>query len=976
MQVDHMAEHSQHPLASLTLVLITHNRPAFLRRALRYYSAFGCKVLVLDSSVESAAHMALDYPSVDYRHLPEYAYSGLYHKMRYGVLQVTTPFMAFAADDDFMVLEGVQQAVGFLHDHADYSMCHGYSMMYLAHAGYVGYYRRDKKVTEDYDSPLGQERVKAYLYEFIPPIYAISRTEVMHDWAREMPDDMTFEWMEITHVYYLLVRGKARILPIAYIIREWNYPYSEHGTDVRVALISRDPQSVAARQRYAQWLAPLKTEVAGLDPDQAVELALECFDLLGDNLEKKRSLDMNLIFESHWSDPFAEPERRFALTQYVEMPFYNKALFDLLTKIEFLLHAMPAGRVQLQQLEGIWTRQETLLEHHANDVPQTVVNRLWEAMDCNLFNRNVVMRLAEQLQVLDDPEAAQGIGQWLARLDAVASTDSRQILAKMPSGRLRHWLQARLPAPEQVQHIESYLEEHRGGPEIGIMLLDLDHDMNKLQITLDSLVEGHYKRFKIIVLTAGEPPVATTAQNTLHFVKVGKSMFVDKLNQIARQSTCDWLMLAEVGDQFTAAGLARAGLELLAAPQCRAVAADEIHRQANGALTSVFRPGFNLDLLQSVPALMAHHWLIRRDVLIEAGGYSSAATQALEFDLLLRIIETGGLGWLAHLDEPLLICAAAKMEENAHERQTLIRHLGTRGYQALVSSEAPGTYRIEYRHSARPLVSVLLPCQDNLDQVQANLQSLRLRTRYINYEVLLIDNASQDPAMEQWLETAEAGWNKVRVLRSEQPSSLPALYNAAARQAKGEYLVLLDSDSQVVNPNWIESLLNHAQRPEVGIVGAKLVNADGQVTQAGLLLGFDGGVGAAFVGEPNDAPGYLQRLSVDQNYSAVSGACLMIGTALFQGVGGLDDDLFAESLSDVDLCLKVGQAGYMTVWTPYVQVIHPGEIVQTPTALAALRGKWEGVFAHDLAYNRNLSQRGSSFALGEEAPINWTPLLG
>jgi GT2 family glycosyltransferase len=230
--------------------------------------------------------------------------------------------------------------------------------------------------------------------------------------------------------------------------------------------------------------------------------------------------------------------------------------------------------------------------------------------------------------------------------------------------------------------------------------------------------------------------------------------------------------------------------------------------------------------------------------------------------------------------------------------------------------------------------------------------------------------------MLHWLDHNTQPVGRVRVLKSEQPISLAALYNAASQQAQGEYLVLLDSDAEIVNPNWIESLLNHALRAEVGVVGAKLVDGSGQVTQAGLILSSRAGVLPAFSGAANGAPGYLQRLIVDQNYSAVSATCLMIGKALFEAVGRLDDELFASALSDVDLCLKVAQTGQLIVWTPYVQVVHPGSVAQPAPTLESLQRKWPGNFAHDLAYNQNLSQLGGAFALGDAAAIDWAPLLG
>lgn len=972
----HTVSTYEHTKNSLTLVVITHGRPDFLRRALTYYREFEIELIVLDSSAVSAEGIAAGFPKVDYHHVPQFTYSELPAKLKYGVALVRTPFMAFAAVDDFLLRDGLADSVAYLQSNDDYGLCHGYCLMYVTHADSVKYFRRERRVLEDYSSACGAERALEYMNQFIPPFYAVCRTELVVRWLHWLPSDTHFEWLEISHVYFMLASAKARILPIPYAVREGNYYDSEHKSNVLHVLDAQDAQAIDARERYADAFAEIATDTFLPDRSSRQLSALKSMEAMSDCIRSGRSLEVGFIFTSHWTNAQTGPVRRFTPIQFVEMPFYNQTFFNVLTELELLMHGLPAGAIQLPELEGIWARQAMLLEQHPNDTAQTILNRLWQAMDLSVFNRDVVQQLAGRLEEAGEEAVAGDMQQWAAKLAAIGATHRGELLAHTPSGQVLGWLKARNASLPQASVVTSYLQRVGPGPEFGILLLDLDNDMEKLQVTLDSLLEGQYRSFKITVFTTGEPPVASTAQDILHFVKVNKAHYVDKLNQVAMQSSSAWLLLAETGSQFTPAGLLRLALELVKTPDCRAVFADEIHRDGNGALRSAWRPGFNLDLLQSVPALMARHWLIRRDVLREVGGYSANFSDAIEFDLLLRIIEKGGMGWLAHLDEPLLICSAPVLEENPHERLALVRHLATRGYQPLVTSEYPRVYRIDYRHPERPLVSVILACQDNLAQLQRCLENLQLRTRYINYEVLVVDNSSQDAAMQDWLEHAEQGWTKLRVLRSEQPINMPALYNAASQQAKGEYLVLLDSDAEIVNPNWIETLLNHAQRPEIGVVGVKLTDATGNVTQAGLLLGFDGGVSAAFAGETKDAFGYQQRLIADQNYSAVCAACLMIGSSLFQEVGGLDEDMFGDSLSDVDLCLKVGQAGFLTVWTPYVQVIHPGEVVQTLTALAALRAKWATAFAHDLAYNRNLSQTGSSFTLGAAVPFNWTPLLG
>lgn len=202
-----------------------------------------------------------------------------------------------------------------------------------------------------------------------------------------------------------------------------------------------------------------------------------------------------------------------------------------------------------------------------------------------------------------------------------------------------------------------------------------------------------------------------------------------------------------------------------------------------------------------------------------------------------------------------------------------------------------------------------------------------------------------------------------------------ALYNFASAEAKGQYLVLLSAEAQVFNANWLDAMLNQAQRPEVGIVGAKLMDIRGVTTQAGLVLGANGEVLSVFVGERKDAMGYMNGHQVEQNYSAVSDACLMICKEVFQAVGGMDEEHFDEAFADIDLCLKVADAGYLTVWCPQAQLLHPGLLPKAEQQAAALRDKWPARFAQDVACNQNLALTEKGFTLSAPTQSNWAQLL-
>jgi GT2 family glycosyltransferase len=461
-----------------------------------------------------------------------------------------------------------------------------------------------------------------------------------------------------------------------------------------------------------------------------------------------------------------------------------------------------------------------------------------------------------------------------------------------------------------------------------------------------------------------------------------------QINGLLGSSDCQWLLMLDAGDELIESGTCMLD-QHLGQTSASMVYCDEIHHHGRD-VGAVFRPGVNLDYLISLPVIMAGHWLFNREALLACGGFAPQLPQAMEFDLILRLIETQGINSIEHIAEPLVNCPAPALDSNPDEIAALESHLRNRGYAAHHVHEYPARhYHVTYGHSTQPLVSIIIPTKDQLPLLRRCVESLLEKTRYFNYEVIIVDNNSQERDSITWLTEINAiGGQKIRVLSYPHPFNFSAINNFAVGHAHGEYLVLLNNDTAIIQEDWLDELLNHAQRPEVGIVGAKLLYPSGYIQHAGVIAGLGGPAGHPFIGLPAAAHGYMQRLIVDQNYSVVTAACLMIRRSVYDDVAGMDEEHFKVSYNDVDLCLKVGAQGYLTIWTPRVVLIHEGSVSQTQTDRAsfaaklkrftaeqhAMYRKWLPTLANDPAYNRNLSNTGNGFDLEGRTEWSWRPV--
>ncbi|MBF0676238.1 MAG: glycosyltransferase [Pseudomonas sp.] len=814
---------------------------------------------------------------------------------------------------------------------------------------------------------------------------------------------MGFEFQEFGHAFYLLYSGKARVLPIPYVVRELNYGGSEHGTFMQQALISPDQRFADMRRDFLTFAVGLLAG-AGDESASAVRQFLDqSLRVCAHCLDSNASLTVQEIFSSKWPILAEKPEWTFKPTQFVEMPFYNREFFTALESIDFLLRTIPVGKLQKQQLEAVFAEQDAVLLQCDTDnvkLRQSQLSMVVEAFRKYPFRKEAAVKLRELLST-NSKKTPQldNLEQWISRIENAPrfAGDSKLLVAQGGTQQLvrdfqtpiEDWLAARELTATQRQLVNARFAQGLRC-SLAVFILDVESSEGGIEASLASLqveeLAGH--EVKVTVLTDKCQKIPSNLSVSLDIVEVGS--YVEALNRLAGEQVSDWLLVIRSGVEFTASGLHMLATELAGQLPCDAIYTDELIRKDNGTLGGLFRPDFNLDMLLSLPSGMARHWLFRRKTFLELGGFDPGYPAALELDLIVRLVEKKGMAAIGHLDEPLLIADSISLLNIPDEVCILERHLQRRGYpNGKVVADLPGRYRLIYNHDDKPLVSIIVPTKDQLPMLLRCITSLLEKTRYPNFEVLIVDNNSETAEARDWLNgVAKMGADKVRVLRYPHPFNYSAINNMAAREARGEYLVLLNNDTAILREDWLEALMNHGQRPEVGIVGAKLLYPTGQIQHAGVILGLRGPADHPFIGAEQTESGYMQRMQVDQNLTAVTAACLLIRKSIYEDVGGLDEEAFKVSYNDVDLCLKVREAGYLTVWTPHSVVMHVGSVSQNNVDPAkaeakrkrfiaeqdAMYEKWLPLIARDPAYNANLSLNGKGFEIEVDANLTWRPL--
>lgn len=890
-------------LNDVTVVLLGQGDERYSGRSDHYYRARFLHHVLVDVSLQGS-------PSSDWQaHLIA------------ALEQVTTPFTVLTLDCDFLLAGPIAAQVATLQEKNQCQMVQGYSLGYLPGNSEVAYYRIGAGLKAKPQACSIRESIELHAIHGLQAWRSVVRTGALKAALRSSPSDLPFDAWLAALSYALLAQGPSQVLEHTSAIIEYRAWVGSQ--------VAREEQLTRTVRVIRQW----DEQHGGVCADA------DGFEILDAFVRRTQNGgEAPLLFTSCWTQITGEPERKFEPRQFVEMPYYNAPLFELLRGLEFLMHAWPAGQAQSHVLEGTWVRQQQLLTAHPNDTAESLKARYWQAFTLGLFNPQVCQSLLASLVDEQEQQEARELKEWLKHLTQLQGPAIPRLLAATPSGKVLAAISAATPDAMARRRVVEHLGRVRS-PQMAFVVIDLDGNDEALQNTFDSLLSSGLRNFKIVVLRSGSLPAITTAKDTLHFIKVSAENFVAHLNQVVRQLPSEWLLLLKAGDEFTTGGLLRLQVELPGAEACHAICANEVQRDDDGRLLSVVRPGCNLDLLRSRPDLMSRHWLVRRESVVALGGYNESYAAALEFDLLLRMVEQNGIAGLAHLDDYLVIAAPVSKAIKTDALATLKRHLNVLGYRSQIS-EVDGAFRIDFRHSTTPQVSILLSVDSDLEQLKACLASIVQRTRFSRYEVLVLENPANAQATAAALSTVQGLGARVKIFMADSHCSRSELVNQAATQAQGQYLVLMSSSSEVVSPAWIDALLNHAQRPEVGVVGAKLIDRAGLVAHAGYeLLGIKQ-VKNVWQGASDGGAATALGLASDRSCQAVSGNCLMLSKVLFEQCGGLS----AGEGADIDLCLKIVETGHLVMCTPFAQMLGAAIPALGAEASHALAARWPAAF--------------------------------
>ncbi len=515
-----------------------------------------------------------------------------------------------------------------------------------------------------------------------------------------------------------------------------------------------------------------------------------------------------------------------------------------------------------------------------------------------------------------------------------------------------------------------------------------------LSAMLDSLLAQTYTNWEVCV--ADGSPKGEGVERVLkryamkderfRYVILGENKGISgNTNAAIEMATGDFIVLADHDDTLAPDALFECVKAINKDPEIDVVYTDEDKLDIDGGelFEPHFKPDFNPDLLTSVNYI-CHLFVVNHELLLEVGLFKEEFDGAQDYDFILRCTEKARkichipkalYHWRCHQDS-----TASNPESKLYAFEAGARavkaHYDRLGIpvKSVEKGIDYGIYHTTFEITGDPLVSVIIPNKDHSADLDLCMRSLIEKSTYKNLEFIVVENNSADPATFAYYEKIQKEFEFVHVVTWEREFNYSAINNFGVTFAKGEYLLFLNNDTELINPESIEEMLGYCQREDVGITGVRLLYSDDTIQHAGVVVGFGGIAGHTFIGLHKAESSYFNQAMCARNYSAVTAACMMSKRSLFDQVGGFSEDL-AVAFNDIDYCMKIRSLNKLVVYAPYALFYHyesksrgledtPEKVERFNREIKKFSDKWPDILRDgDPYYNPNLTLRKSNFAL-------------
>ena len=523
------------------------------------------------------------------------------------------------------------------------------------------------------------------------------------------------------------------------------------------------------------------------------------------------------------------------------------------------------------------------------------------------------------------------------------------------------WLAAHDPRSADLERLRRSIDFFALKPSIGLIVEHVDDDRGA------SAVEGLERQIypAWTLLFAGEPG------------KRDNDLSV-RLNAALQASTDDYVVVVDPRVVLGPDALFETALAIAADPSIDVLYSDHDMLRDGVRVDPHFKPDWSPETLLS-RMYLGPLVFYRRALALEVGGFRQSAGTALHLDLALRVSEATDR--IHHVPYVLYHVSADALGDHMPEASDDAVHvigdaLERRGEAGSVRPlpQVENGFLVRYRLAEHRRVSIVLPTRDNPGDLEQCLVSIFERSTYPNFEVLIVDNGSKRPdtldLFDAWLRREP---QRLQLMRTNIPFNFSKINNLAVEQTDGDVLLFLNDDTEVLTPDWIEAMTEQAIRAPIGAVGARLLYRDGSVQHSGVVVGIRGVAGHAHRFWPGDDPGYHGALQTITNYEAVTAACMMMRRDVFGRVGGFDPEL-ANEFNDIDLCLRVREAGYRIVYLPHVVLYHaesksrgvPNSVTKTARQIRERRlmeKRWNISHYRDPYYSPNLTLEAEDFSV-------------